>query len=381
MKEPFDLKDDVIEFDDTDPYNTENTLRGYVNRKQGQLYGSLYITHVNGKHCPQVIYSAPKQHYPFDKENNWKFPEFDNIELFEKYDGTCIIGYKYHNINKNEFLTYKTRLRPFLGSSKYGNFFAMWNEMLEKYPEINKMCHSYNYNFIFELYGKRNKILIDYAVVLDTKLIFAVHRTTDIIIPPTTIQKFNTYKIPTVQKAKVVGKWQDCTTGVKKELYTSIQDKLESELYIDEENQIMEGKEGYVMYFLKDGNAVQIKNKPPSVLKYHWSGVAIAYESIFTTIINAFENFDEPTYTDIAGLLKEEFTDDKIEKSRIKIMKVLKRVLSDKKFQAELSKHYKKLNVDINDDKVTVMRWFSKHYPKSEAKRIYRLLMQYEESK
>ena len=378
---PFDLDGDIIEFDDTDPYNPKNTLKGYVNRTQGQYYGSLYITHVNGKSCPQLIFSCPKQHYPFDKEGkNWKFPEFDYIECFEKYDGTCVISYKYHDANKNKFLTYKTRLRPFLGSSKFGNFFAMWNEMLEKYPEINNMCHTYDYNFVFELYGKRNKILIEYKVPLDTKLTFAVNRLSGVIIPPTTIQKFNNYKIPTVQKAKVVDEWQNCTDYVKKELYISTQDKLESELTVDEENHILTGKEGYVWYFIKDG-ATQIKCKPPTVLKYHWSAGAIPFESIFTTVVNAFENFDEPKYADVVQLLHEEFDVEKIEKSCRRIEKILSRVTSDKKFQYKIAKDYEKLNMDINDNKVTVMRWFSKHYPKSEAKRIHRLLMQYEESK
>jgi hypothetical protein len=42
---------------------------------------------------------------------------------------------------------------------------------------------------------------------------------------------------------------------------------------------------------------------------------------------------------------------------------------------------YNKQGFDINKDKVTCMRWFGKHYPKSEAKRIYQLLKLYEEEK
>jgi len=372
MKCPFDLKNkkQVIQFEETDPYNPQNTVKGYINRRQGHLYGALYITHVNEKRKYQLIYSAPKQHYPFDKEKTeWKFPEYDKIELYEKLDGTCIIKYRYTD-GKKWFTTYKTRLRPFLGTSKFGNFFQLWNEMLEKYPIIKEECEqSGNYNYIFELYGKRNKILIDYDIPLDTKLIFIIDGNGNIISPDST----SDVKVPRL-----------CSIGyslerIDGELYIDIQNKLEEELDIDEENHILKGKEGYVMYFIKDGYCIQIKNKPPSVLKYHWRGDAIPYESVYTTVINAFENFDEPIYEDIVGLLKEEYDESFIEKSRVRIEKILGKVLFDRKYQYKLAEDYKKHDFDINKDKVTCMRWFGEHYPRSEAKRIFRLLKQYEE--
>jgi hypothetical protein len=131
------------------------------------------------------------------------------------------------------------------------------------------------------------------------------------------------------------------------------------------------------MYFMKDGCAVQIKNKPPTVLKYHWSGDAIAYESIYTTIINAFENFDNPTYNDIVILLTEEFDISKIEKSRVRIENTLDKVTFEKKLQFEILKIYNKLGVDINKDKRTVMRHFSTLYPKNQSSRIFTLLNRY----
>ena len=134
------------------------------------------------------------------------------------------------------------------------------------------------------------------------------------------------------------------------------------------------------MYFLnEEGYATQIKCKPPSVLKFHWSGDAIPYESIYTTVINAFENFDEPKYDDVVSLLLEEFEEGKISKSIVRIKKVLGKVLFNKKYQYLIAKDYRKHKFDINKDKVTCMRWFGKNYPKSEAKRIYNLLKQYEE--
>lgn len=366
---PFDLtnKKRIIEFDKADPYNPQNRLRGFVNRREGQLYGSLWITHVNDEPCEQLIYSAPKQHYPFDKDNNWEFPEFDEIELYEKLDGTCIISYNYHDNKGNTYLTYKTRLRPFLSKSRFGNFYELWNEMRDKYPDIDLTCRDRNYNYVFELFGKRNKILIDYDVPLDTRLLFYISTGDGTVFPPILMPE-----IPTLIPA-------DTINDITPEKYNEIKDKLEEELFVDEENKILQGKEGYVMYFIKDG-AVQIKNKPPSVLKYHWSGDAISFESIYTTVINAFENFDEPSFDDVVRLLQEEFDDEKIAKSRVRIEKILGRVLFDKKFQYKLAEDYKKLGIDINKDKATVMHWFGQNYPKSEAHRIFNLLKSYENS-
>ena len=376
MECPFDItnKKQVIEFCEVDPYNPQNTVEGYVNRRQGQLYGALWITMVNGERCEQLIYSAPKQHYPFDGPEDdriWKFPEYDTIELYEKIDGTCIISYVYTDGKGNTYLTYKTRLRPFLGSGKYGNFFELWNEMREKYSNIDKICNNKNYNYVFELYGKRNKILIDYDVSLDTKLIFSIYKDGRILSPMS--GGLDALNLPVV-----IG-WLHKTKDTKKE-YLEWMDRLENSLDIDEHNCIMKGKEGLVWYFVNVGGFTsQIKCKPPSVLKYHWSGDAIPYESVYTTVINAFENFDEPTYEDVVSLLEEEYTEDKISKSRVRIEKCLGKVLFDRKYQYKLAEDYRKHNFNINKDKVTCMRYFGKHYPKSEAKRIYRLLKQYEE--
>ena len=372
MECPFDLTNNrqVIDFDEVDPYNPQNRLKGYINRRQGHLYGTLYITHVNDKECPQIIYSAPKQHYPFNTKDEWKFPEFDEVLVYDKLDGTCIISYTYHDDNGMTYLTYKTRLRPFLGHGEYGNFFSLWNEMRDKYP-IDKLCMNLYFNFVFELYGKRNKVLIDYDVPLDTRLLFLIGTNNDLIYPPDGLAFVNDSNVPVVNGHK------EDFTDLKTD-YLHLQQQLEDELLIDEDNQLMKGREGVVMYFVKDG-AVQLKCKPPSVLKYHWAGDAIPYPSVYTTVYNAFENFDEPTTADVIELLKEEYDIGLIEKSKKRIERALGKILFDKKFQYQLADDYRKHNFDINKDKVTCMRWFGQHCPRSQAKKIFNLLKQYED--
>jgi len=381
---PFDLtnKNEVISFKEVDPYNPQNTLEGYVNRRQGQLYGSLWITKVNNTPCEQFVYSAPKQHYPFDKNNEWKFPECDYVDLYEKLDGTCVISYLYEDQTGNLFLTFKTRLRPFLGKGKFGNFFALWNEMLEKYPSIKEYCFNMYFNYVFELYGKRNKILIEYDTPLDTKLIFSVDTSDGKIYPPD-YENADIFNVPILESKGMLTGWHDYNEEGKKEQYLRIQQELESSLSVDLVNEILKGKEGYVWYFLKNQDddllsyAVQVKCKPPTVLKYHWSGEAIPYESIYTTVVNAFENFDNVTIENVKTLLEEEFDISKIEKSMERIKKILTKVAFDKELQYQIVEKYNKLNIDINKDKGSVMRYFAREYDKKYAQRIITLLNMY----
>jgi hypothetical protein len=360
----FDIenKNEVIPFDEIDPYNPQNKVRGYINRRQGSLYGSLIITHINDIPCEQYIYATPKMHYPFDKNKVYTFPPHNKVEIYEKLDGTNILSYMYHN-NKKHFLTFKTRLRPFLGSGQYGNFKLLWDEILEKYPSIKTICHSEAYNFSFELYGKRNKILVEYDVPLDAKFLFARDTKTGYIYSPESLN----VKIPSLNilfSGEIVNE----------ELYITHQKDLTKALEVNEETQTIRGKEGTVWYFITNNHVEQIKCKPDGILKYHWSPSSISYESIYTTCVNAFENFDNPSYSDITTLLEEEFTIDKIEKSNVRINKILEKVRFDKKLQFEIVTEYKKLGVDINTDKATVMRHFAKLYDKENAKRIYTLL-------
>ena len=380
---PFDItnKKQVIEFEEQDPYNPQNILKGFVNRRQGHLYGSLWITHVNNQQCEQIIYSTPKMHYPFDKNDEWKFPESDSIEIYEKLDGTNIFSYMYKDENDVLFLTYKTRLRPFLGSSKFGNFKLLWDEMLQKYPDINKLCRTELFGFSFELYGKRNKILVEYDVPLDTKLIFIRDQQTGQITSPHSCKDLlEQVTVPHLQ-------YLTSLDIVNQEIYIQHQQELQNALDVDEDKQIIKGKEGTVWYFLQYSkcdeypSVQQIKCKPEGILKYHWSPDSISYESIYTTVINAFENFNNPTFGDVVELLKEEFEIDKIEKSRTRIENMLERVTFEKKLQFEVVEKYNKLGIDINKNKGDVMRYFAKEYPKSQSRRIFTLLNSYVQEK
>ena len=374
-KPPFVLERNVDTFDCIDPYNPPNVVRGYINRSGNSTYGALWITHVNGKECPQMIWSTPKMHYPFGDDGFYRVDKSAQAEVYEKYDGTNILAFLYKDADGNSFVSYKTRLRPFLGESKFGDFKRLWDEILDMYKvreAIPSAIKSERMNLSFELYGKRNKILIDYDVPLDYRLLFGI--TWDgKVIPPTEIE---TDRFP---KATLFDSFP-CEHF--EEDYKRVREFLNKNLIVvkvevdgEEKVESMSGMEGAVLYVVKDG-AVQYKAKPDAVQDIHWAASkGIPYHSIYTTIVNSYEETDEPTYDLIRSLLLEEFDESQIERRRGTIYKMLDSIKFEKKLKAELREEYLRMGFDIKSDKVTCMRHFGKLYYKRLAGKIYSYLM------
>ena len=373
---PFDLDNASSNpFKVIDPYNPQNTIEGFVFRKPDMRYGMLHITRVNDCDCAQNIWATPKQNYPWNYERlEFKIPkEYHHIEIYDKYDGTNILAYRYKYKDKT-FVTYKTRLRPILGSSKFGNFKALWDEMLEKYPEIPKLPEKNECNISFELYGRRNFILFNYEVGLDCVLLFGRGDDGKIISPRTL----------DVGGVRVPDNWVDVYYGDVekiKEIYGALEDEMEEGIIksVDDEGDVtsLDGLEGTVWYFVgEDGALTQKKCKPLTVRDIHLKGAGgVPNHSIYTTIINSFEDMDDPQYEYVVELLEEEFEKEKVEKKRHTILKILSKVRFDKKISHELRKEYEKHpEFDINEDKGMVMRHFAKLYNKKFASKIYTLL-------
>jgi len=374
MDEPFTLAGNAEAFEQVDPYNPQNTVKGYINRSGNTKYGALWITHINGIERQQMIWATPKMHYPYDEKHGFYQPnKTAQVEVYEKYDGTNILGFSYKDSDGKQFVSYKTRLRPFLGESKFGDFKRLWDEILMKYPDIPKHISDQDLNLSFELFGKRNKILIDYDVPLDVALLFGVD-VTGIVIPPTEID--DNY----VPHANLIETFP-CGDNFE-EQYKRTREYLNSKLIVvkvevdgEEKIESLSGMEGAVMYVVKDG-AIQFKAKPDVVQDIHWAASkGIPYHSIYTTIINAYEETDEPTFELIHSLLLEEFDESQIERRRIAIYKMLDAIKFEKKLKAELREEYAKMGFDIVADKRTCMRHFGQLYDKKIAGKIYGYLM------
>ncbi|MCP5104667.1 MAG: hypothetical protein GY950_14885, partial [bacterium] len=175
---------DLQPFEAQDPIHPQNTLKGFISRKSDHRYGAVAITHINNKDAYQLHYATPKQHYPFGKDGKFNFPPAKEIEVYEKLDGTNVCAYRYY-FQEKPFQTYKLRLYPVLRNSKFGNFLDLWQEMLDKYPQLADICQTNNCSVSFELYGSRNTHLITYDTSLDIVLPSAITPAGQIISPPT----------------------------------------------------------------------------------------------------------------------------------------------------------------------------------------------------
>ena len=352
-------------FKEQDLFNN-NKIEGYINRRHGSLYGALFITKVNGEDTNQFIFPTPKMTYPFDRDGEWKIPEFNEVRIYEKLDGTNILSYVYEDKNGNEYLTFKTRLRPTLNYQ----FYNLWGEVLDIYPEIYDITFTPKKNFSFELYGKKNKIYLVYKDIINTALLFTRNAINGKITTPERYRK----KLPVVKMLKRI-------IGNKKNIieeYNKFRQYLETTLIQTPEG--IAGIEGAVWYFCNKEYVVQMKCKPPKIEDLHFRKFKIPYTSIYTTIMNAFENVDEKSITVefIKELLAEEFTEMEIIESEKRIDKILTQVLADRDWQKCVIEDYvnlqEKTGWSIETHRNEVMSWFAKKYPKQLCGKIYRFL-------
>jgi len=366
-------------FNEVDPYNPQNTVNGEIRRSGRKTYGMLRINSVNGKDCYQEIYCTPKMGYPHSDTGFYRTTKDDEILVYEKYDGTNIFAFGYYDGDGHKYVSYKTRLKPFLGQSKFGDFKSLWDEILAKDDLKNtlELLVRTNVNLSFELYGKRNKILIDYPVSLDYVLLFGVVED-GMILSPSSIFGAYTTKFKTPELMNSFSGGDDFENK-----YTKLREELNSKLIVvkttvdgEEKVESMSGLEGAVVYVCgKSGYCVQLKAKPDAVLDIHWAAKGIPYHAIYTTILNAFELSDNPTPQMIDELLKEEFDESDICKRRYTIAKMLSEVRFEKILKLKIFSEYKENNFDIVADKRTCMRWFGERYDKKIAGKIYGHLM------
>lgn len=351
---------DLQPFETPDPIHPQHTLKGYISRKSDHRYGAVAITHINNKNAYQLLYATPKQHYPFGKDGKFIFPRAKEVEVYEKLDGTNVCAYRYR-FEGSTFQTYKLRLFPVLRNSKFGNFLDLWMEMLEKYPQLSTICHTNNCSVSFELYGSRNTHLITYPVPLDIALLFGVD-TDARIIPPA---KLDNQGIPVARQLARITSGAELVAQYKR-----IQTETEN-ANTQNPDETINGSEGAVWYLLDEkGTTTQFKCKPESVEQIHWGTGAIDANVIKATAHNVLETEDVITYEATVELLKEEFSEEQVEISETRIRKVVTELVEWYAFNREVMEIYEKMDVDFHEDKGTVMRAMSKHFPKNAMKKV-----------
>lgn len=363
---------DYEPFCEVDPFNPQNEIQGFISRRSTEFYGALLITHINGAGHTQLIMATPKMHYPFDSREdgsrNYKFPVAKNIEIYEKLDGTNILAYSYSD-GDSRYLTYKTRLRPFLSSSKFGDFNNMWREVASGYfTEIQREMERSDCNLSFELYGARNPHLIAYPNSLDIALLFGVTNTGRILSP----EQLKNPDLPIVKCLRVIDK--DFIEG-----YELLQKELQAGLKQEDEG-YYSGVEGTVWYMhLPDGRCIQMKCKPETIEAIHFSAGAggLSKNIILATCWNGFENADVITVELIKQLLLEEFEPLIIEAHHYLIEKCVAFVNEEAEFRNRVISEYKATGMNLLTNKRDVMRLLSEKFPKTKIKKVYSIIISF----
>ncbi len=421
------------------PFKTEDTfnpgviVEGMINRSPTFYYGSLYILTVNGVPCKQFIPCTPKMHYPYNMEGKFNWPkDIKSLDVYDKIDGTNIFQFTYHDAEGKEYISYKTRLTPFINPGSKYEIFGLWNDMLAKYPGIKdypgimKKLLGKSVGISYEMYGRKNLILVRYKELLDCKVIFM--RELDgvwaggsrRILPPSQERHLDTpvacdiitnispdsnleeeyWKIKEWLDTKLTIKCAKCEkekikvlayddNGFEKEILVCKKCTLcnnganisDLELTAD----IVEGLEGCIIYANSEYGTLQYKVKPQYVLDIHMkSANTIPLHAILITIKNAFEETENVTIEQIVSMLEEEFSIENISRKMNTISKVLSGVKADRVIRSKILPIYDEMksvdsDFDINLNKGKVMRYFATRLDefgltKKESTKLFTLL-------
>ncbi len=351
------------EFDVVDPFN-DVAMRGFLSQRPDHRYGALAVTHVNEEPAPQIVFATPKLHYPFDRQGKFNFPPVREIEVFEKYDGTNVLSYAYHDARGRRYLTYKLRLSPVLRNGRFGAFLDMWREMLLRYPVIPELVEVNGCSIGFELYGRRNTHLILYDEPLDCVLLFGVAEGGKPLSP----SALDGRGVPVATLHGTLAAGNDPVAE-----YAAIRERMESGNRPAEDGKIA-GVEGAVWYVRTEaGDTVLFKCKPESVEEVHWVA-GINKAAVTATCWNLFETQDVLTYETLYPLLAEEYADDDIERFRSCIDECIAAVNEEMEFKNRVMAEYRQVGITLSENKGEVMRRLSAKFRKQEMKKVFTLI-------
>ncbi|MFW9996966.1 MAG: hypothetical protein ACFFD4_33295 [Candidatus Odinarchaeota archaeon] len=359
------LTNDLIgSFDVIDPFNTTNRLKGFIYRDISH-YGDLRITRVNGKPCEQYIHTTPKFSYPPEGE----LILLKELIIYEKLDGTNICLYPYRDAEWNTYWSCKTRLRPVLGKSSFGQFLEWTEQKIAEHEDfINILKENPAYAYSFELYGSVNKVLIEYEVPLDFKYIFKIDQKNGNLYPPVDHP---------LMGPKCV-KPRDGTVNLQ-ELAMTLQKDMERRY---ENNPV----EGVMIYGKKtgdhDGGRWEVyKCKPAQIFDVmrEQASPYIQREEIKTTMKNALEVCDdeEDIIPTTCELLQETYGVNKIQRSMERIKAAKEELIEELDFKRKVTDVMSTCPYEIApENRDQVMRWvMSKDlFSKNDATRVFNVI-------
>lgn len=233
-----------LPFDELDPFNSTR-VRGFLVRSRRHR-GDLQITHVDGEACPQVVHTTPSI---APLEPTTPLLAFERAHVFDKLDGTNVLLFRYRDARGRELLSYKTRASPFLRVQPYGDFVALWRQILERYAAPLAELAAMPHHFGFELFGRDVRILTDYPTALDARLLYAIDRETGRLLDPAALSPCS------FPRPELLAEHGAATTAAA--LHRGVVERCEAEPH----------REGAVVYLALAGQAEVYKIKPPAVLE------------------------------------------------------------------------------------------------------------------
>ncbi len=348
-------------FSEEDSFNPGNKIEGYLCHIPTRFYGALLLTRVNEIETAQLIFCTPKLHYPFDQSDHWHFPKAVRIEVFEKLDGTNIFAYVYYHENM-PFQTFKTRQTPIIHDSKLLPFKQLLLEVVDRKATWS-FWQKTKHNLSFELWGAKNPHLIQYQQPLTLSFLFSLDSSGNVFSP-------RSGNLWSGEMAKYFGD----VSGNYVETY-KWQKRIDNETLKPLEEGGFIGIEGRVWYLLtEEMKWIMFKCKPEQIEHIHWAFGGIGNNIIRATAFNTLEE-GELNAESVIKLLKEEFTEQQIEKSLIRIDHIVAEVKDYLAFKDEILKVYDANGLDINTDKQATMRDMSKHFNGKLMSRVYNVLV------
>lgn len=143
-------------------------VRGWISTSSGFTKGSLVITEVvddgNVYETMQLVQGMPRLKYLHEEYDKivGRFRKWD-VSILEKLDGTNIVFYPLNYETGIVDVVAKTRGLPAIGKN-VANGKQFYELLLEtgEYEEVKELVVKYPHSCAFELYGYKNKIVIEY---------------------------------------------------------------------------------------------------------------------------------------------------------------------------------------------------------------------------
>jgi len=372
----------LTSFSVQDPYNP-NVIEGAICQQGDYNYGALVITSVNDIDLdrPYRVFGMPKIGYPFTYnqagQRIYHWPaNVQTARAYEKLDGTNIVVYRYPDSKDNYFVTAKTRLAPILGKSRFGNFKALWDEVLEKYPRLRSpgMTREGDINLALELYGYKNPHLVKYDTPIDTRILAMIDNLQEPlpfnrIYPPASCL----YDIGfPVHKATPTTSTVTGLTQMYEELRKQAHQKNKGRSNEDPLN-----SEGYVLYLLNDNGWTSYKAEPEEVEEIAWRCEAVPKHTVQATCWKALESYDKLTTEIVAQLLAEDYSKEQIGNSTIRVEKIVSEVQEAHIFNERVATKYREfIEKEGNTlNKAKIMRYLSKTFRREEMNLVYNALV------